>query len=54
MASAEGEQVSFIVGKPEMIDVIVIGAGPAGVVAAIRAADLGAHTVLVTHAEFGQ
>jgi pyruvate/2-oxoglutarate dehydrogenase complex dihydrolipoamide dehydrogenase (E3) component len=36
-----------------MIDVIVIGAGPAGVVAAIRAADLGAHTVLVTRAEFG-
>jgi pyruvate/2-oxoglutarate dehydrogenase complex dihydrolipoamide dehydrogenase (E3) component len=36
-----------------MIDVIVIGAGPAGVVAAIRAADLGAYTVLVTHAEFG-
>ncbi len=36
-----------------MTDVIVIGAGPAGVVAAIRAADLGAHTVLVTRAEFG-
>jgi pyruvate/2-oxoglutarate dehydrogenase complex dihydrolipoamide dehydrogenase (E3) component len=53
MESAEGEQVSIIVGKPEMIDVIVIGAGPAGVLAAIRAADLGAHTVLVTRAEFG-
>ncbi len=36
-----------------MIDVIVIGAGPAGVLAAIRAADLGARTVLVTRAEFG-
>ena len=36
-----------------MIDVIVIGAGPAGVVAALRAADLGARTVLVTRTEFG-
>jgi pyruvate/2-oxoglutarate dehydrogenase complex dihydrolipoamide dehydrogenase (E3) component len=36
-----------------MMDVIVIGAGPAGVLAAIRAADLGAHTALVTRAEFG-
>jgi pyruvate/2-oxoglutarate dehydrogenase complex dihydrolipoamide dehydrogenase (E3) component len=53
MASAEGEQVSFIVGKPGMIDVIVIGAGPAGVLAALRAADMAAHTVLVTRAEFG-
>jgi pyruvate/2-oxoglutarate dehydrogenase complex dihydrolipoamide dehydrogenase (E3) component len=53
IAPAEVEQLSFIVGKPEMIDVIVIGAGPAGVLAAIRAADLGAHTVLVTRADFG-
>ena len=29
-------------GVPEMLDVIVIGAGPAGVLAALRAADLGA------------
>jgi pyruvate/2-oxoglutarate dehydrogenase complex dihydrolipoamide dehydrogenase (E3) component len=36
-----------------MIDVLVIGAGPAGVIAALRAADLGARTVLVTRAEFG-
>src|SRR2546428_12718203 len=36
-----------------MIDVLVIGAGPAGVLAALRAADLGARTVLVSRAEFG-
>ena len=35
------------------MDVIVIGAGPAGVVAALRAADLGARTALVTRNEFG-
>ena len=34
-------------------DIIVIGAGPAGVVAARRAADLGASTVLITRDEFG-
>ena len=34
-------------------DIIVIGAGPAGLIAALRAADLGARTVLVTRAEFG-
>jgi dihydrolipoamide dehydrogenase len=34
-------------------DVIVIGGGPAGVVAALRAADLGAKTALVTREEFG-
>src|SRR6476661_7990888 len=42
-----------IVRKPDMIDVIVIGAGPAGVLAALRSADLGARTTLVTRAEFG-
>src|SRR5215469_13990496 len=36
-----------------MADIIVIGAGPAGVVAALRAADLGARTTLVTSGEFG-
>ncbi len=34
-------------------EVIVIGAGPAGVVAALRAADLGARTAFVTRHEFG-
>jgi dihydrolipoamide dehydrogenase len=36
-----------------MSDVLVIGAGPAGVLAALRAADLGAVTTLVTRDEFG-
>src|SRR3954471_17535854 len=36
-----------------MIDVLVIGAGPAGVVAALRAADLGARTALITRDAFG-
>lgn len=36
-----------------MLDVLVIGAGPAGVTAALRAADLGATTTLVAHAELG-
>src|SRR6478672_1139206 len=34
-------------------DVIVLGAGPAGGFAALRAAELGARTALVTTAEFG-
>jgi pyruvate/2-oxoglutarate dehydrogenase complex dihydrolipoamide dehydrogenase (E3) component len=36
-----------------MEDVVVIGAGPAGVIAALRAADLGARTTLITREEFG-
>ena len=36
-----------------MLDVIVIGAGPAGVLAALRAGDLGAKTALVTRDQFG-
>ena len=35
------------------MDVLVIGAGPAGLIAAIRAAELGARTVLVTRGEVG-
>jgi pyruvate/2-oxoglutarate dehydrogenase complex dihydrolipoamide dehydrogenase (E3) component len=35
------------------MDVVVIGAGPAGLVATMRAAELGARTVLVTRGEFG-
>jgi dihydrolipoamide dehydrogenase len=34
-------------------DVIVIGAGPAGVLAALRAADLGARTALLSRDQFG-
>jgi pyruvate/2-oxoglutarate dehydrogenase complex dihydrolipoamide dehydrogenase (E3) component len=37
----------------DQVDVIVIGAGPAGAHAALRAADLGARTALVASAEFG-
>src|SRR6187399_2370679 len=36
-----------------MMDVLVIGAGPAGIVAALRAADLGARTTLVTRDALG-
>jgi pyruvate/2-oxoglutarate dehydrogenase complex dihydrolipoamide dehydrogenase (E3) component len=36
-----------------MTDVLVIGAGPAGVLAALRAADLGARTTLIASSEFG-
>ena len=36
-----------------MTDIVVIGAGPAGVFAALRAAELGARTTLVSSADFG-
>ena len=36
-----------------LFDVLVIGAGPAGLLAALRAADLGASTALITRGEFG-
>lgn len=35
------------------VDVLVVGAGPAGLVAALRAGDLGARTVLVSRDELG-
>ena len=37
----------------QLFDVVVVGAGPAGVVAALRAARLGASTVLITRDQFG-
>ena len=37
----------------DVTDVLVIGAGPAGVIAALRAGDLGAHTTLLTSTVFG-
>jgi pyruvate/2-oxoglutarate dehydrogenase complex dihydrolipoamide dehydrogenase (E3) component len=39
--------------KEKMIDVVVIGGGPAGMTAALRVGDLGAKTVLVTRDDFG-
>src|SRR5947208_410520 len=36
-----------------MINVLVIGGGPAGMIAALRAADLGATTALITRDAFG-
>ena len=39
--------------SPESFDVVVVGAGPAGVVAALRAAQLGAKTALITRDQFG-
>ena len=36
-----------------VMDVVIIGAGPAGVFAARRAAELGAKATLITRGEFG-
>ena len=43
----------MISSAPEPFDVVVVGAGPAGVVAALRAARLGAGTALITRDQFG-
>jgi hypothetical protein len=44
---------AMISSAPEPFDVVVVGAGPAGVVAALRAARLGARTALITRDQFG-
>jgi pyruvate/2-oxoglutarate dehydrogenase complex dihydrolipoamide dehydrogenase (E3) component len=43
----------MITPPPLLFDVVVVGAGPAGVVAALRAARLGASTALITRDQFG-
>lgn len=43
----------MISSAPEPFDVVVVGAGPAGVVAALRAGRLGARTALITRDQFG-
>ena len=52
-ASASAARPESPRGATKMTDVLVIGAGPAGALAALRAADLGACTVLVTSSTFG-
>ena len=37
----------------DTLDVLVVGGGPAGVIASLRAARLGARTALITRDEFG-
>ena len=51
--SRKGEPITSTKQTGGMPDVLVVGAGPAGVAAALRAADLGAKTTLVTRDEFG-
>ena len=45
--------MSDVSGANERFDVVVIGAGPAGLVAALRAGDLGARTALIARGEIG-
>src|SRR6185312_16073467 len=55
-AGAAGAALAFgaaNVSQSEAFDVVVIGAGPAGLVAALRAGDLGARTALVSRGEIG-
>jgi len=52
-SSNPGLKLANAFGVKHMLDVIVIGAGPAGVVAALRAGDMGARTALVTRDQFG-
>ena len=44
---------AMVPSSPRLFDVVVIGAGPAGVVAALRAARLGVTTALITRDQFG-
>jgi pyruvate/2-oxoglutarate dehydrogenase complex dihydrolipoamide dehydrogenase (E3) component len=37
----------------DRMDLVVVSAGPAGIIAALRAADLGARTALIARDEFG-
>src|SRR5580704_9285765 len=55
MTAAAGTQEDRVMtsSAPEPFDVVVVGAGPAGVVAALRAARLGARTALITRDQFG-
>ena len=44
---------AMVPSSPQLFNVVVIGAGPAGVVAALRAARLGVTTALITRDQFG-
>src|SRR5690349_21633472 len=53
LASARGNEPITRTMPAGLIDVLVLGAGPAGVAAALRAAGLGAKTTLVSRDEIG-
>jgi pyruvate/2-oxoglutarate dehydrogenase complex dihydrolipoamide dehydrogenase (E3) component len=55
MTAAAGtpDDRAMISSAPEPFDVVVVGAGPAGVVSALRGARLGARTALITRDQFG-